>query len=87
MIRVKPDRIIKISELHTNTAKWVDASQEGPLLVLRHGKSAALLIGLEAFKELLDRLQLKTGLERRERISRGKSSLEELEERLAARIK
>jgi len=44
----------------------VEASQEGPLLILRHGKPAALLIGLEAFEELLDRLQFKAELERRE---------------------
>ncbi len=86
-LKIEPERLIKISELHTDTAKWVAASQEGPLLVLRHGKPAALLIGLEAFEELLDRLQLKAELERRERISRGKISLEELEERLAARAK
>jgi len=86
-LKIEPERLVKISELHTDTAKWVEASQEGPLLVLRHGKPAALLIGLEAFEELLDRLQLKEELERRERLSRGKISLEELEERLAARAK
>lgn len=82
-VKIEPQRLVKISELHTDTAKCVEASREGPLLILRHGKPAALLIGLEAFEELLDRLQLKGELERRERISRGKISLEELEERLS----
>jgi len=86
-LKIEPERLVKISELHTDTTKWVEASKEGPLLILRHGKPAALLIGLEAFEELLDRLLLKEELEHRERVSRGKISLEELEERLAARTK
>lgn len=86
-INIEPDRIVKISKLHTDTAKWVEASQEGPLLILRHGKPAALLIGLEAFEELLDRLQLQAELKRREQESRRKIPLEELQERLAARAK
>ncbi len=86
-VKIEPDRLVKISELHTDTAKWVEASQEGPLLILRHGKPAALLVGLEAFEELLDRLQLRAELDRRERESQGKTTLEELEERLAARIR
>jgi prevent-host-death family protein len=86
-VKIEPDRLIKISELHTDTAKWVEASQEGPLLILRHGTPAAVLIGLEALEELLDRMQLRADLDRRERESRGKITLEELEERLAARTK
>ena len=86
-LKIKPRCLIKISELRADTAKWVEASQEGLLLILRHGKPTALLIGLEAFEELLDRLQLKAELERRERVSRSKISLEELQERLAARMK
>jgi len=86
-VKIDPDRLVKISELHTDTAKWVEASQEGPLLILRHGKPAALLVGLEAFEELLDRLQLRAELDRRERESRGKITLEELQERFAAQAK
>ena len=85
--KIEPHRSVKISELHTDTAKWVEASQEGPLLILRHGKPTALLVGLEAFEELLDRLQLRAELDRRERESQGKITLEELEERLVAQTR
>ena len=86
-LKIEPERIVKISELHTDTAKWVEASQEGPLLVLRHGRPAALLIGLEALEEFLDRVQLKAELDQREQESQKKITLEELQKRFAARTK
>lgn len=80
-VKMERDRIVKVSELHTDTSKWVEASQDGPLFILRHGTPMAVLIGIDAFEELLDRLQLKASLGQRERQSRGKVSLEELQER------
>ena len=80
-VKMDRDRIVKISKLHTDTAKWVEASKEGPLFILRHGTPAAVLIGIDAFEDLLDRVQLKATLDRREKQSQGKISLEELQER------
>jgi prevent-host-death family protein len=82
-VKVEHDRLVKISDLHTDTSKWIQVSQEGPLFILRHGTPAAVLIGVEAFEELLDRVRLKTELERRQKQSRRKTTLEELEERYA----
>lgn len=80
-IKIERDRLVKVSELHTDTSKWLEASQDGPLFILRHGTPTAVLIGIDAFEELLDRVQLKADLERREKQSRGKISLEELQKR------
>lgn len=80
-VKVAHDRIVKVSELHNDTSKWVEAAQDGPLFILRYGDPEAVLIGIEAFEELLDRVQLKAELERREKQSKGKISLEELRKR------
>ncbi len=82
-MKIERDRLVKVSELHTDTSKWLEASQDGPLFILRHGTPAAVLIGIDAFEELLDRVRLKADLERREQQSRGVISLEELQKRHA----
>lgn len=80
-MKIARDRIVKASELHNDTSKWVEAAKEGPLFIMRHGNPEAILIGIDAFEELLDRLQLKAELERREKQSKGKIPLEELQKR------
>ena len=80
-VKIERDRLVKVSELHQDTSKWVEAAQEGPLFIMRYGNPEAVLIGIEAFEELLDRLQLKAELARREKQSKGKISLEELQRR------
>ena len=34
-LRIESDRIVKVSELHNDTSKWVEAAQEGPLFIMR----------------------------------------------------
>jgi len=78
-LRIESDRIVKVSELHNDTSKWVEAAQEGPLFIMRYGSPKAVLIGADAFEELLDRIQLKSELQRRESASKGKIALEEIQ--------
>lgn len=78
-VRIERDRIVKVSELHNDTSKWVEAAQDGPLFIMRYGNPEAVLIGIDAFEELLDRVQLKAELEHREKLSKGKIPLEELQ--------
>lgn len=80
-VHIERDRLVKVSELHQDTSRWVDAAQDGPLFIMRHGTPAAVLIGIEAFEELLDRLQLKAELVRREKQSKGKIPLAKLQRR------
>lgn len=80
-VKIERDRMVKVSELHQDTSKWVEASKCGPLFIMRYGTPEAVLIGIEAFEELLDRLQLKAELERREKQSKRKISLAELQKR------
>lgn len=77
-LRIESDRIVKVSELHNDTSKWVEAAQEGPLFIMRYGSPKAVLIGTDALEELLDRVQLKAELDRREKSSKKKIALEEL---------
>ena len=78
-IRIASDRMVKVSELHNDTSKWIEASQEGPLFIMRYGNPKAVLIGAGAFEELLDRVQLKEDLKRRKKESKRKIALEDLE--------
>ena len=80
-IRIASDRMVKVSELHNDTSKWIEAAQEGPLFIMRYGNPKAVLIGTDAFEELLDRVQLKEELKRREMVSEGKIALEDLQSR------
>lgn len=77
-LRIESDRIVKISELHNDTSKLVEAAQKGPLFIMRYGSPKAVLIGTDALEELLDRVQLKAELGHREKSSKGKIALEEL---------
>jgi PHD/YefM family antitoxin component YafN of YafNO toxin-antitoxin module len=80
-VKIERDRMVKVSELHNDTSKWVEVSKEGPLFIMRYGDPQAVLIGIDAFEELLDRVQLKAELLRREKQSKGKIPLEELQKR------
>ena len=78
-VRIESDRIVKISELHNDTSKWIKAAQQGPLFIMRYGTPKAVLIGADAFEELLDRIQLKRDLTQRKEISTDKIPLEDLQ--------
>ena len=78
-VRIESDRIVKVSELHNDTSKWIEAAQEGPLFIMRYGSPKAVLIGADAFEELLDRIQLKTELQHRKKTSKGKIALKEIQ--------
>lgn len=82
-LRIESDRIVKVSELHNDTSKWIEAAQDGPLFIMRYGSPKAVLIGADAFEELLDRVQLKADLQHREKTSRGKIALEEIQKQYA----
>ena len=77
-VKIDIDRLVKVSELHNDTAKWIEAAQEGPLFIMRYGSPKAVLIGTDAFEELLDRIQLRAELDRREKTSKRKIGLEAL---------
>ncbi len=79
--KIERNQLVKISELHTDTSKWVEAAQSGPLYILRHGQPKAVLIGIDAFEELIDRVQLKADLGQREEDSKDKITLAELQAR------
>lgn len=36
-VHIERDRLVKVSELHQDTSRWVDAAQDGPLFIMRHG--------------------------------------------------
>jgi len=78
-ITIESDRIVKVSELHNDTSKWVEAAQQGPLFIMRYGSPKAVLIGTGVFEELLDRIQLKRDLTQRKEISTGRIPLEDLQ--------
>ena len=52
-VKVDARRIIKVSELRAHTSEWIKASEEEPVLVLRHGKPAAYLIGPDLLEKFL----------------------------------
>lgn len=82
-VNIQSDRIVKVSELHNDTSKWINAAQEGPLLIMRYGNPTAILIGADALEELLDRIQLKAELQHREKTSNGKIALEDIQKQYA----
>ena len=81
-VKVDARHIIKVSELRAHTSEWIKASEEEPVLVLRHGKPAAYLIGPDLLEKILeefiDRVELKAELEHRKRISKGAVPLGDL---------
>jgi len=78
-VKIDRNQLVKISDLHSETSKWVKASKKGPLYILRYGEPTAVLIGVDALEELLDRSRLQADLERRETQSRDEISLGELQ--------
>ena len=78
-VRIDSDRIVKVSELHNDTSKWIKAAQEGPLFIMRYGTPKAVLIGADAFEELLDRIELRRDLTQRKEVSTDKIPLEDLQ--------
>lgn len=77
-VKMDSDRVVKVSELRDDTAKWLAAAEDGPVFVLRYGTPKAVLIGTKAFEELVGRVALRSELERRERETKGKVLLEDL---------
>jgi len=77
-LKIDSKRMVKASEFRDNAAQWLDEAESGPIFILRHGTPKAVLIGTQAFEELLDRASLRAELDRRERESISKIELKDL---------
>jgi len=77
-LSIDSKRMVKASEFRDNAAQWLDEAESGPIFILRHGTPKAVLIGTQAFEELLDRASLRADLDRRERESMSRTPLDKL---------
>lgn len=77
-LKIDGERLVKVSEFRENAARWLDEAEAGPIFILRHGTPKAVLIGMRAFEELLDRATLRTELDRREKASVSEIELRDL---------
>lgn len=74
MSHIQLDRDIRsLSEFRANAASFIEQvkSEHRPLVLTQHGKSSAVLIGVEDYQKLLDKIQL------HEEIAGAKKELEE----------
>lgn len=51
-------RTTTVSQLRSDLASLLESLREGPLLVLSHGKPAAMLMEPEMFDSLVDRVEI-----------------------------
>lgn len=61
MPRVRPSQDVKpLAEFRANLARVVDQVQRTrrPVILTQHGRSAAVLVNVEEYEDLLDRLEL-----------------------------
>lgn len=77
-LKIDSKRMVKASEFRDNAAQWLDEAESGPIFILRHGTPKAVLIGTQAFEELLDRAILRAELDRREKESVSEIELKDL---------
>ncbi len=77
-LKIDSKRMVKASEFRDNAARWLDEAESGPIFILRHGTPKAVLIGTQAFEELLDRASLRAELDRREKTSVSEIELRDL---------
>jgi prevent-host-death family protein len=68
-LTIDSKRLVKVSEFREDAARWLDEAEAGPVFILRHGTPKAVLIGTQAFEELLARAALRGELDRREKES------------------
>jgi prevent-host-death family protein len=59
VLRLSSD-ICPVSDFRANAAKIVERVQASrrPMIITQHGRSAAVLLGLEAYESLVDELEL-----------------------------
>lgn len=87
-VTMERKNIVKVSELHKDTAKYIEMAQEHPVFIFRYGEPELVLVSIQLFEqlqeqiaeleELVDRLELKADLEKRRKETKGKITLEEL---------
>jgi len=77
-LKIDSKRMVKASEFRDNAAQWLDEAESGPIFFLRHGTPKAVLIGTQAFEELLDRAILRAEIDRREKESVSEIDLRDL---------
>lgn len=61
MPRVRPSEDVRpLTEFRSNMASYIDAlaGRERPLILTQHGRSAAVLLGVDHYEHLLDELEL-----------------------------
>jgi len=61
MLRIKIDQDIRsLSDFRANAASYIERvkSKRRPLVLTQHGKSSAVLIDVEDYQKLLDKIQL-----------------------------
>lgn len=51
------DRVVPISEVRANLGALLDEAREREVYVLRHGRPAGVLLSVDAYERLLDRLE------------------------------
>jgi prevent-host-death family protein len=59
--RLKPTRDIRpVTEFRANAAQYIDQVRETgqPVILTQHGRSAAVLLDVEAYETMLDELEL-----------------------------
>jgi prevent-host-death family protein len=63
------DDVRPLSEFRANVAAFVQRVRKTrrPMVLTQHGRSAAVLVDVEAYEELLDRVELLQDVERAER--------------------
>jgi len=74
-LTIDSKRMVKASEFRENAARWLDEAEAGPVFILRHGTPKAVLIGMQAFEELLARATLRGELNSREKEIISKTAL------------
>lgn len=77
MPKMKPSRDVKpVSEFRANTALFIEQVQTTgePVILTQHGRSAAVLLDVESYEEMLDELALLRDVQKAERqVAAGKT--------------
>jgi prevent-host-death family protein len=78
MPKLKPSRdILPVTEFRANAAEFIEQVQETgePVILTPHGRSAAVLMNVEAYESMLDELALLRDVRvAEEQVAAGKSS-------------
>lgn len=68
------DNVLPLSEFRANTAMYIERlkSESGPLVITQHGKSSAVLLGVQEYQEMADQIRLFSDVaEAKEQLARG----------------